>query len=300
MKALFLAGFVVATASFSRAEEAAGKLLDKIISHPGSYYQVCDIMTAPVEIPYRAFVISDFAGASFSKTNQEEIAKTREGLVKALRERLLEIDFSKAAAQPPEDPKPEENQDGETFGCDPKTLNPLLLNLVRELHAVEALPELLVVEGKLVKEIARAKDDAKAPPPVVSGWNVALENATYDENEAEAKAERRRNLFQARVAQRDLVMLIAVLLREKGYEPYLKTTIETAYAKGLKANAKKEGLDKFKPGEPPPAELEGMEVKIDPITKLPFLKYDAVLIPYTRESRDEVRAAAEKWIGEHS
>lgn len=301
MKALYLTGLLALASPFSLADEAtAAKLLDKVISHPGSYSQVCDVMSAPQDIPYRAFAISDFAGASFSKANQAEIAKNRDDLVKAIRAKLLRIDFTQKATDPTEDPNPEENNDGDAFGCDPKTLNPLLLNLVRELHAIEALPELLAVEAKLVEGIAKAKDDAKAAPPFVAGWSVALENATYDEKEDEAKVERRHYLFQARVAQRDLVMMMAVLLREKNSEPYLKSAIETAYAKGLKAKSKKDGLEKFKPGEPLPPELEGMEIKVDSITKLPYLEYDPVLIPYSRESRDEIRAAAEKWIGEHA
>ncbi len=280
--------------------QSAGQesLFDKVILYPGSYSQVCDVMTMPEDIPYQAFIISDFEGAAFSKANQTQIEKNREPLVKAIRAHLLALDFSRKASQPKEDPKPEENMDGEAFGCDPASLNPLLLRLIRQLHAIETLPELLLVEQKLVREIAKAKDDAKAAPPVVNGWFVH-EEGPYDETANEARRDRKINLFNSRVAQRDLVMLMAVLMREKSYPAYLQTSIETAYAKGLKTQSKQGDLTKFKSGEPIPKELEHLDIEIDPITRLPRAHYSSVKIPYTRESRDEVRAAAEKWVTEH-
>ena len=273
-------------------------LLDKLILYPGSYSQVCDVMSMPEDIPYQAFVISDFEGAGFSKANQTQIDKNREPLVKAIRTRLQTIDFSRKIAPPQEDPQPEENMDGDAFGCDPASLNPLLLRLIRQLHAIETLPELLLVEQKLVKGIAKAKDDSKAAPPIVAGWSVHQEGP-YDETADETQRDRKINLFNARVAQRDLVMLMAVLMREKSYPAYLKTSIETAYAKGLKTQSKQGDLAKFKSSEPIPKELEHLEIEIDPITRLPRARYSSVKIPYTRESRDEIRAAAEKWVTEH-
>lgn len=300
MKWTLLAGKIALLSSLQAQDTLKVALLDRVISHPGSYSQVCDVMTAPADLPYRAFQISSFSGASFSKTNLAKIHENRDAVVKEIRARLLELDLSTKATTPANDPAPEENNDGETYGCDPKTLNPLLLELIQETHAIEALPELLAVESKLVKGIAEAKDNAKAAPPVISGWYVANEGAMeHDENESAAKRDRRVNLFQARVAQRDVVMTIALLLREKSYPPYLKSGIETAYARGIKALAKKDGLEKFKPGAPLPPELEGMEIRIDPVTKVPVARYSSVAIPYSRESRDEIRAVAGKWISEH-
>jgi hypothetical protein len=284
----------------SVAEElSAEKLLDQVISRPGSYSQVCDVMTAPPDIPYQLFQITDFMGASLSKSNQALVEKNRDGLIKALRSRLLAIDFSRKAAPPVADPKPEENFDGDAFGCDPKALSPIILTLLQQLHGIEALPELLVVEQKLVEGIAKAKDDLKAMPPEVAGWSVGEMRENYDENEPEAKRDRRTGLFQARVAQRDLVMLMATLMRELSYTPYLETTLEAAYVKGLKAEAKKRGYDKIKVGAEPLTEIKGMDVAVDPVTKIIRPAYFSVKLPYTRESRDEIRAAAAKWIAEH-
>ena len=293
---------ILCSAHLHAEELSAEKLLDRIVSHPGSYSQVCDVMTAPTDVPYLAFQITDFSGASLSKTNQALVGQNRDGLIKVIRARLLAVDFTREPKTPAEDPKPEENFDGDAFGCDPRALNPIFLTLIQQLNGIEALPELLVVEQKLVEGIARAKDDAKAKPPELAGWFVGemREGEDQDENESEAKRDRRVKLFNARVAQRDLVMTMAVLLRGKAYKPYLESTLEVAYAKGLKAEAKKRGYDKIKPGPKPPKEIEGTEVEVDPITKLIRPGYFSVKIPYTRESRDQIRAAAAKWIAEHS
>jgi hypothetical protein len=282
-----------------QAEAPSGeKLLDEMISHPGSYWQICDVITSPSDIPYRAFELSDFSGRSLSKGNEVRMGHNRDVLVEALRNRLLAIDFSKVPQNPGEDPKPEENFDGEAFGCDPTSLNPILLEVVRKLKAIEALPELLALEDKLVVEIGKAKDDVKIVPPHVAGWSVGDEG-TMNEEVPEAKRERRHALFQARIAQRDLVVMIAWLMREKNYQPYLKTSFESAFAKGLKVKAKEFRLPTLKPGQPAPQDVEGLEVVMDPVTRILYPSNCPVMIPYSRESRDEIRAAAAKWIQEN-
>lgn len=280
--------------------DESSKLLDALISHPGSYSQVCDVMMAAQALPYRAFAISDFQGADFSKSNQAKITANRVPLLSAIRKRLSTMGFTKAAKFPGIDSHPEENSYGDAYGCDPYVLNPLFLDLIRQLHGIEALPELLVLEGKLVNEIAKTKNDVAAKAPVVTGWNMGIISGRgVTENEDEWVRQRRWGLFQARVAQRDLVMLMALLMREKSYPVYLKSSIEIAYEKGLRSQAKKGKFPHVSDAANAPAEVDGMDVKYDPITQLLYQPYLPIEIPYTRESRDEVRAAAEKWIAEH-
>lgn len=295
-----VAALFLPLASLSGGEEDGAALLDKVIQFPGSYSQVCDVVTAPSELPYRAYQLSGFAGASFSKTNVAAMKANREVLVKEIRARLPQIDLVRKAAEPKQDPAPEENFDGDTVGCDPKVLNPLLLEIILTLDATETLPELLALEAKLVAGIAKAKDDAKVAPPQVQGWFVGEELDHYDENEPEAKRDRRIQLFQSRVAQRDLVILMGRLLREKNYAPYMATTLEKAFVKGIKKEAQENGIAGYKPGQPLPEDKKDWEVSLDPVSKVPVTAYAAVEIPYTRASRDEVRAVAEKWIKEKS
>ena len=304
-------GNLVLMANLHAGVTDSSALLDKVISRPGSYSQVCDIVSSPEDIPYRAFMLTDPNGASFSKSNLAAIAKNRDALVKSVRARLLAVDFSKKIKETPQDPKPENEGSSDIevsgSGCDPASLNPLLLELVLELHAIETLPELLAVEQKLVKGIAKAKDNADAPPPIVDGWFVASEeelkhnreavDAASSEPERESdtqKRDRKIALFNARVAQRDLVILMAMLMREQSYGPYLKTSIETTYYNRLQAQSKEGELAELKPGERIPNGIE-----IDPVTRFLHDSYTPVRIPYTRESRDEIRAAAAQWITEH-
>ncbi len=296
MKVASLLCHVLWITALQAKDTPATSLLDRIISHPGSYSQVCDIMTVEVDIPYRAFELTNFAGASFSKANQALIDQNRDTLISAIRARLLEINFTREVKFPIEDPQPEENFDGDAFGCDPQFLNPQMLALIQKLHAIETLPELLAVEQKLVKKIEQAKNGLKSPVPLVAGWFISY-RATDSKDQTDEQRDRFSKLFRARVAQRDLVMLMAVLMREKSYGPYLKSSLETAYVIGLKKNAA--GYPKHKPGDPLPEEQYGNEFHLDPVTRILRREHDFVSIPYTRESRDEVRAAAEKWVAAH-
>jgi hypothetical protein len=152
------------------------------------------------------------------------------------------------------------------------------------------------VEQELVKKIEQAKNDPISPAPVVAGWFVGY--LTRDsESKTDAERDRFSNLFQARVAQRDLIMLMALLMREKSYPPYLKTSLEAAYAKGLKKTASV--YPAYKVGDPLPEGKYGRDFKLDPIVRVLRRDGDFVSIPYTRESRDQIRAAAAKWIAEH-
>jgi hypothetical protein len=62
---------------------------------------------------------------------------------------------------------------------------------------------------------------------------------------------------------------------------------------------KKHGLENYKQGDAMPVGMSHLEMRQDPITKLWIPSYAPVKIPYTRESRDEVRAAAAKWVSEN-
>jgi len=300
MKSLMICLFLAPLFQASAKPLLGGALLDQVISKPGSYSQVCDVMVMPSDIPYRAYQVSDFNGTSFSKANKALIQENREALITAIKVRLATVDFSKPAVETEKDEHPEENFDGDGYGCDPATLNPLILNLILDTNAVEALPELLTLEARLVKEIAKAKESATAPVPIVSGWGIGEKRNSSKDEESEKVRDRRNNLFQARVAQRDLVMVMQVLMRNQKYGPALKTSLEVAYVKGLQAAAATHGWDKFKSGDELPKEIDYRTVERDPVTGIVRDVYGPIEIPYTRESRDEVRAAAEQWVKEHS
>ena len=101
MKLMMLAACGALVLPLSAAQPSSPEvLLDNIITHPGSYAQVCDVMTAPADIPYRAYQVTSFAGASFSKANLAAMENNRDGLVRAARGRLLESDATRPGKSP--------------------------------------------------------------------------------------------------------------------------------------------------------------------------------------------------------
>ena len=97
MKKLVLAVSAVMTVLAQAKAPGGGALLSKMISHPGSYAQVCDVMSTTPDVPYRAFVVTDFAGAGFSQAHLAAAEKNRGALVQAIRSRLLAVNFAKPA-----------------------------------------------------------------------------------------------------------------------------------------------------------------------------------------------------------
>ncbi|RYD26352.1 MAG: hypothetical protein EOP87_22885, partial [Verrucomicrobiaceae bacterium] len=59
MKPILLAAFAALVLPLSAQQPVSPEaLLDKIVTYPGSYAQVCDVMTAPADIPYRAYQVT--------------------------------------------------------------------------------------------------------------------------------------------------------------------------------------------------------------------------------------------------
>ena len=295
---LTIAAAILISAQVSLAETGT-ELLDKLIAAPGSYSQVCDVLTVSQEIPFQAFQIQDYAGAYFSDSNLALMKARRGEVVEAVRKRLGEIDLTREPVPPKADPKAtkEDLEMSECYGADPLSLNSFLFEIIRQTAATEAMPELLALETRLVDAIAKAKEGGN--PPEVSGWYAAMIGENYDESEPEAKRDRRSKLNRSRIAQRDLVTLIATLMRGEKYAPYLATDFEKAYVAGLRKQAKEAGYPTLAADAEIPKKLSDLAVVRDPISGILCDKYQQVEIAYSRPLRDGVRAAAEKWIAEH-
>lgn len=286
----FAAAFLIAVQpAFA---ETGTAYLNQLISAPGSYSQVCDVLMTTQEVPFKAFQIQDYSGAYFSDGNIALINSNRDSIVPAVRKRLGEIDLTRE----PVTPQPDKNADkemeemGDCYGADPMSLNSFLFDIIKRTSAIEALPELLALEERLVTAINKAKEGGA--PPEVSGWYASIMDHEYDENEPDAVRERRTKLNCSRIAQRDLVSLIALLMREQKYAPYLATDFEKAYVKGLRKQAEENGLSAND-------QADDSSILTDPISGVRHYEYVEVEIPYSRPLRDGVRAAAEKWISEH-
>lgn len=269
--------------------ETGTELLDKLIAAPGSYSQVCSFLTTTEDIPFKAFQIQDYSGAYFSDSNIALMKSRREEVVAAVRRRLGEIDLTREPVLPKPDitANPADHETGNRYGADPESLNSFLLEIIKQTDAIEALPELLVLEEKLVKGIDKVR--IEGAPPKVSGWSSIVFSKR---DEPQAAREHRGSLNSARIAQRDLVALIALLMRERKYEPYLVTDFEKAYVQGLRKAEKEFNLSA-------PDKTDDLSIETDPVSGIRHYDYVEVEIPYSKAIRDSVRAAAEKWISEH-
>ena len=280
--------------------ETGTELIDKMIAAPGSYSQVCDILITTRDVPLKPFQIQDYSGAYFSEENIALLKSRREEVVAAVRKRLGEIDLTREPVVPNTDPNPDADYaDGDPYGADPMALSSFLLDMIKKTSAIEALPELLALESKMVAAIAAARNGEE--PPKVYGWSAAMFDVDHEDLDlaqaagsgtSEVKVSQTGELNRSRIAHRDLVTLMAYLMREQKYEPYLATDFEKEYVKGLRKLAKDYELDA-------PSKANDLSIKTDPISGIRHYEYLEVAIPYTRPLRDGVRAAAEKWVSEH-
>src|SRR5262249_49424967 len=99
--------------------------------------------------------------------------------------------------------------------------------------------------------------------------DVDLDRPTVDPYKPTQRNER---LFAARVYQRELLSVIATLLRHEKFEPLLKSDIEARYNKLLKGEKD--------PQAPPPSDYE---------------RY-GLYMPYTPELRQEIRGFASEFL----
>ncbi|MGJ8634626.1 MAG: hypothetical protein ACSHX7_11985 [Luteolibacter sp.] len=300
MKQYFAIAAAVLITVQSAFAETGTELIDKMIAAPGSYSQVCDILITTRDVPLKPFQIQDYSGAYFSDKNLALMKSRRGEVVAAVRKRLGEIDLSREPVTPGPDPNADEKTaESEIYGGDPMALSSFLLEIIKKTSATETLPELLALESKMVAAIAAAREGKE--PPEVYGWFAVMVDIDHKdleswkmpvEGEPRPKASQTGKLNRSRAAQRDLVTLMAYLMREQKYEPYLATDFEKAYVNGLKKQAKEFDLNS-------PGKANDASVKTDPISGVRYREYEEIAIPYTRPLRDGVRAAAEKWISEH-
>lgn len=280
---------------FSSAQGQGDAILADAIKFPGSYAQVCDVMTTSPDVPFWALQLHDLQGSALSEEKKCALLMNRDQVIAALKKQLKAIDFSKKPQVIPQDP----NGEGEEIssGSDPKTFSSHLLRVIEHLDAVEVLPELLEVEAELVKRINLCKEDPKIAPPYVDGWFIGIisEEGSIDEK---TKPE----LQMARVAQRDVLMLMHIMLRNKHFGPMLQCDFEKQLRQLMLKNQEKHklraALTKAKTLE---RLIENPDLtytpEIDAVSGIVHApEYEEYSIAYSRPLRDGIRAAAQKWI----
>ena len=237
------------------AAPSASELLDEAIRTPGGWSQMC-AMPAPIPFDVPLPFYSQAAPRYFWLSEQEgaKLKKRRAEVAPEIVARLHAIDLSKPPTQKDSQWSPTNSRQ------DPRYLSGVLFDIIFRLDVVEALPELLRLEADLHQRLEQAAKDSNASLP-----NLDLDSPITWEGEFTAGAKptpQQVKVFTARIFQREMLSLMAALLRSEKFQPLLKSKVEALF----QAETGK-----------PAAEKRGWRSSMGPST------------PYTPELRDEIR-----------
>ncbi len=296
-----------AATSAMAQEPAMAEKLDKILRHPGDYSQVCDAMGYPMPAPIPGFRPIVHGEAFVSEKNIAFLKKNRAEILSAVSAKLQAIDLTVAAKPQPLDPAiPKEEADVDPRGVDPACYSTVLLQVVEETDGYEAFPALMALEEKFHTLLVAAEKDAKAPLPVVDGAEGAgiyasnLEENQEDEEkqseEQKAGLDRKRKVFKAQAAHRDILALFVRVMRKQGFVPMLSSDLEKTYGKLMKDKwANHEDFKQYKRAADIPADMRN-GVKFDPIHKVAYSAWSPVEVPYSEETRRMVLDLTRKFV----
>jgi hypothetical protein len=261
---LLLSFAIVAGTFRANADQGAAKLLDQTIHDPGNWSQMCAIPPPlPFNVPFPLYSLAVPRFSTLAPENVSRLKAQRADVVHEITTRLHELDLSKHTWQ----------RSGlsmlQNSGQDPHGLSGLLLQIIMDLNAVETLPELLRLESDLNQRIETANYNTNAPLP-----DLDLDSpVAWQEMDIvhPSPTQQDRRLFAARVYQRELLSVIATLLRHEKFEPLLKSDIEARY-------------------------IELLRHEKDPEAS-PTWDYDRErYMPYTPELRHEIREFAQEFL----
>lgn len=286
-----LAGALLPLASLAGAWPwSADTLIDEAITEPGNWIQMC--ATPPAtdpKVPLPIYSPVGWPEFRLSEENLERLRARRSVVVAALVRRLAKLDFTK----PPAPSQPER--------LDPHYYNVLMLEMVRKLNAVEALPALLHAEAQLADLLEKAEADPSVAPPQLQADHLIVLDASPARNGKEEAGQRARHmrtyrLVNARVAQREMLSTMLILLRAERFEPLLNFDLEKLYAHKIKQVARTKKLKDIKTAADIP-EKDRPWVGFDPILNLPMNHFGLSLtVPFTPQLRVQIRGLAEQFL----
>lgn len=277
-------GLWLCTATITQAS-----LLEEVIRQPGVWNQMCSGPRAlEFDVPLPMYGLAATRNFFLSQQNLDRLEAERAAVGADIVNLLNRMDLAKATIRAPSASLMDANQD-------PEQLNGTLLDIILQMNMVEAMPGLLRVEEDLNQRLAAAKTNEAALPPLDLGGPVMFSGV----NPATVKEDfspRRMREFTARVYQREILSVMAALLRHERYQPLLDSNLEAKYFEHLKQEAADAQLARFHSAAEIPSEQKAW-IGFDPIHGLPFRKdqYHAALAPYTPELRQEIR----KWAADY-
>jgi len=263
------------------ADTSAGKLINEIIREPGHWSQMCSMPPAipfDVPLPYYSLVTPRYF--SLSEENVARLQKARAQVVPEIVLRIGKIDLSRP-------PKQQKDSFSTTdSNQDPNHLSGLLLEIILKLNAVETLPELLRLEAELDVRLSTAdKDGGRSLPALEVGGPAFMTEVQHAKTSS-----RQQRMFVSRIYQRELLSVMAALLRDEKFQPLLDSALERSYLEFLKKQAQSEELKHIKkPEDVPPTQKGWGGISFDSIHQLPVAWHWPEFTTYTPELRSQIR-----------
>jgi hypothetical protein len=282
-------------------------LLDEVIRKPGMWNQMC-AMPLPLEfdVPLPMYGLATPRNFFLSTANRDQLRAQRAVVVADIAKLLNRMDLSKTTngdrlvamaingdtnqAILVSAPKPFSFTDSNQ---DPEQLTGTLLDIILQLDVVEALPGLLRVEADLNERLVAAAKDSGASLPELDLDSPVT--SVGDRSNTDATRRRMRE-FPVRVYQREMLSVMAALLRHERYQPLLDSDLEAKYFEHLKQGAGDQQLARIHSAADIPSGQEGW-IGFDPIHGVPFHKdqFHTGFVPFTPDLRLEIR----KWAADY-
>jgi len=282
-------GLWLCTATITQAS-----LLEEVIRKPGMWNQMCSI-PGPLafDVPLPMYGLATPRNFYLSEANLDRLRGQRAAVSADIVKLLNRMDLSKATNGPGTFSMTGSNQD-------PEQLSGTLLDIILRLNAVEALPGLLRLEADLNQGLAAATSDPASVPDLDLDSPV-METISYKDDLKDAQSPRHRREFAARIYQREILSVLAALLRHQHYQPLLDSDLEASYFEYLKKGAGDPQFSGIHSEGDVPADQRAW-IGFDLIYKLPFHKdpSHSGFVPFTPKLRLEIRQWAADYLQQTS
>lgn len=262
----------------------AASELDDVIRNPGNWNQMCGMPPPiPSEVPLHLYGLIATRYFTVSDANMARLRRDREAVAQEIVRRLHKMDV-------PRSPGPSAQRAGfQDSGQDPEGFSGLLEQIILELPAPEALPELLRLEDKLDGLISSGSA-AKLPEENLDS-SIMISVTKGDTPRFGGR------LVDCLVIQREMLSVMAGLLRKVRFQPMLDSDYEAHYKAALVSASATGELARIKhPSDVPPEQASW--IVFDPIYHVPTYRLGPAnaTIPFSQEIRNEIRGFVQDYL----
>lgn len=243
------------------------KLLDEAIVAPGDWDQMCSSgPTVPDSVPMPKGIFLLFRMDRLGENVLMRLAAYRDAVIPVLKSRLEGMKLELPPQLPTLTYPPKPRTDIHEYW-------PSMIQIAAGLHAIECLPELLILEQRVAEIADKAATDPQFPVPKLNMDTVSF-----------YRDERWADRHRIQIVHREILGLIKTLLMEEGYAPMAASKVVSEQKKADERDTLT--LDR--------AKSSGSSEKVAVWQTPP--ENGILGIPYTPEIRTEIRKIAEEFL----